>query len=117
MADAQSLPPQVQQQLQTLQALNQQMQATAAQRGQYEAMKAESEQALAALESLAADAPVYRSVGAFLVKEPSKQVAVDRLKEDLETMELRLNRMQKQEQQLREQMGQLQAKLQAALKP
>lgn len=112
----QTLPPAVQQQLAQLQQQNQQLQATAQQRAQFEAMKAEGEQALQALEALADDAPVYRSVGAFLVKEKGKADAVARLKEDQETLEIRIARLQKQESMLREAMQGLQAKLQGALK-
>ena len=111
-----TLSPQLQQQLALLQQQNQQLQATAQQRAQFEAMKAEGEQALAALESLPDDAPVSRSVGALLVKEPGKKAAVDRLKEDQETLEVRLARLQKQEAALRESMAGLQQKLQGALK-
>ena len=114
--DGPTLTPQVQQQLAQLQQQTQQLQATAQQRAQFEAMKAEGEQALAALESIADDAPVYRSVGAFLVKESGKQAAVDRLKEDQETLEIRVARLQKQEAQLKESMTALQQKLQGALK-
>ena len=111
-----NLTPAMQQQLAQLQQQNAQLQATAQQRAQFEAMKAEGEQALAALEALPEDAPVYRSVGALLVKEPGKKSAVDRLKEDQETLEVRLARLQKQEGALRESMAALQQKLQGALK-
>jgi prefoldin beta subunit len=117
MADP-ALPPhlsqQTQQQLQQLQMLNQQLQATAQQRAQFEAMKAESEQALAALEALPDEAPVFRSVGALLVQD-SKKAAHERLKEDAETLEVRVMRMQKQEATLKEQLTSLQGKIQAAL--
>ena len=112
----QTLPPAVQQQLAQLQQQNAQLQATAQQRAQFEAMKAEGEQALQALEALADGAPVYRSVGAFLVQEKSKAEAVARLKEEQETLELRVARLQKQEAALRESMQALQGKLQGALK-
>lgn len=112
----QTLPPAVQQQLAQLQQQTSQMQATQQQRAQFEAMKAEGEQALQALEALPDDAPVYRSVGAFLVKEKGKSEAVARLKEDQETLELRIARLQKQETALREALQSLQAKLQTALK-
>jgi len=111
-----TLSPQVQQQLQQLQAMNQQLQMAAQQRQQFEAMKAESEQALSALEALPDEAPVFRSVGALLVQD-TKKAAHDRLKDDAETLEVRVVRMQKQETQLREQMTALQAKIQAALGP
>ena len=114
MADP-ALTPQMQQQLAQLQTLNGQLQATMQQRAQFEAMKAESEQALEALSALPDGAAVYRSAGALLLKD-EKAAALARLKEDAETLEVRLNRMAKQEQQLKETMAGLQAKLQAALK-
>lgn len=116
MAEPQ-LTPALQQQLANLQSLNQQYQMAGQQRAQFEAMKAESQQALEALNSLPDDAPVYRSVGSLLVKEASKKAAADRLTDDLETLEVRLGRMQKQETQVKQQMTELQAKLQAALAP
>ena len=113
MAEPQ-LSPQLQQQLQQLQALNQSLQATAQQRAQFEAMKSESEQALEALGALADDAPVYRNVGALMVGD-TKAAAQARLKDEAETLEVRIARAQKQEGQLREQMTQLQQRLQSAL--
>ena len=110
-----NLPPQVQQQLAQLQAAHQQYQATMQQRAQYEAMKLESEQALEALTALGDDAAVYRNVGSLLVKD-TKADAIARLKEDAETMEVRVTRLQKQETQLREQLQKLQAQIQGALK-
>lgn len=114
MADP-ALTPQMQQQLAQLQALNGQLQATMQQKAQYEALKAESEQAVEALTALPDGAAVYRSAGALLLKD-EKAAALARLKEDAETLEVRVGRLGKQEQQLKESMATLQAKLQAALK-
>ena len=110
-----ALSPQMQQQLAQLQSLNGQLQATMQQKAQYEAMKAEGEQARDALKALPDGAAVYRSVGALLLKD-DKAAALGRLKEDAETMEVRVNRLAKQEAALKESMASLQAKLQAALK-
>ncbi|MHB8633001.1 MAG: prefoldin subunit beta [Thermoplasmatota archaeon] len=109
------ISPQLQAQIQQLSNLNQQLQGTLQQRAQLEAMKSESEQAVAALEGVAADAPVYRSVGAILVRESSKEVALARLKEDLETLGVRLSRIGKQEASAKESLKALQAKIQAQL--
>lgn len=114
MAEPQ-MTPQLQQQVAQLQAMNQQLSNTAQQRAQYEAMKAESEQALEALSGLDPKAAVYRSVGALLVQD-SHAAATERLKEDVETLTLRATRLQKQESDLRTQLQALQQKLQAAFK-
>lgn len=113
MADG--LSPQLQAQLQQLQSLNQQLQAAAQQKANFEAMKTESEQAIAALEGLPDDAPVYRNVGSLLVREPSRKVALERLKDDLETLEVRLTRVGKQEAAARTAATQLQQSIQASL--
>lgn len=110
-----NLTPQMQQQLAQLQSLNGQLQQTMQQKAQFEAMKMESEQALEALQALPDGATVYRSVGALLLKD-EKAAALGRLKEDAETMEVRVNRLNKQESALKESMASLQAKLQASLK-
>lgn len=114
MAEPQ-LTPQMQQQIAQLQSLNAQLTQTMQQRAQFEAMKAESEQALEALQGLPSGATVYRSVGALLMKD-ERDAAVARLKDDAETMEVRVSRLGKQEGALKEQMASLQAKLQAQLK-
>ena len=110
-----NLTPQMQQQLAQLQSLNGQLQQTMQQKQQYEAMKAESEQALDALNALPDGSAVYRSVGALLLKD-DKATALARLKEDGETLEVRVNRIAKQESAIKESMASLQAKLQASLK-
>ena len=110
-----ALTPQMQQQLANLQSLNGQLQQTLQQKQQFEAMRFESEQALEALQALPEGAAVYRSVGALLLKD-DKASAVGRLKEDAETMEIRVARLNKQETALKESMAALQAKLQASLK-
>ncbi len=113
MAEPQ-LSPQVQQQLQQLSMLNQQLQATLQQKAQMEAMKIEADEAAEALGALAADAVVYRGVGSLMVRE-DKTKAEERVKEESETLGIRINRIAKQEQALREQAGPLQQKIQAAL--
>ena len=110
-----SLTPQMQQQLAQLQALNGQLAQAMQQKAQFEAMKAESEQAIEALTALPDGAAVYRSVGALLLKD-DKASGLARLKEDAETLDIRVNRLGKQEAALKEQMASLQAKLQASLK-
>ncbi len=111
---AQEIPAELQQQVQQLQALNQQLQASAQQRQQFEAMLAENQRALRALKELAEDAPVYRNVGALLVRENSKGDAEVRLADEVETLELRVKRVKSQEEQLRGSFQALQTKLEAA---
>ncbi len=112
---AQEIPAELQQQVQQLQALNAQMQSSAQQRQQFEAMLAENQRALKAIKELPDDAPVYRNVGSLLVRETSKTDAESRLSDDVETLELRVKRMKSQEEQLRASFKALQTKIESAL--
>lgn len=110
----QEIPPELQQDIQQLQALSGQAQAVAQQRRQFELMHAEAKRALEALAEMAEDATVYRTVGSLMVQE-EKVKAEARLKDDLETMELRVKRAKEQEKAMEENLQKLQAKLQKAL--
>lgn len=116
MASSMDLPPQLQDQLQQLQNLQQQLQMTQQQRAQLEFQVKETERALAELESIDEKAPIYRSVGAYLVKTEGKSAVEKRLKEEKETLDVRLGAYQKQEGRLKEKASELQSKVQAALK-
>lgn len=116
MAQEAALPPEVQQQLMQLQNLSAQLQATAQQRLQMEALKAETDQAVEALDALPADAPVYRNLGSLLVKETGKDEAIKRLRDEQETLELRVKRLRSQEDALRASAQSLQQKIQGLLK-
>lgn len=104
----------LQQQVQQLQQMSQQLQQVAGQRQQFEAIVAESEMAIEALEGLADDATVYRNVGSLLLQDAGKDAAIKRLKDEMETMEIRVKRVKGQEDELRKAIDALQEKLQAA---
>ncbi|HLF16853.1 MAG TPA: prefoldin subunit beta [Candidatus Thermoplasmatota archaeon] len=110
-----ALPAKLQGEIANLQAMNAQLQQAAAQRAQFEMLKAETAEALDALAKLPDGAAVYRNVGSLLLQEKGKAAAEARLKEDLETLEVRLTRLAKQEQAIRESAQALQKKIQAAL--
>lgn len=109
-----SLSPELQQKIQTLQAVGGQLQQLTQQRQQFDAIMAESERARKALDKLADDAPVYRTVGSFMLGD-SKEAALKRLNDDAETLQIRIKRAKDQEAQLEEQFNQLQSDVQKAL--
>lgn len=110
MSDISQLPPQVQERLLRLQQLQRNLQTVLAQKQQVELELTESEQALTELESLAKDATVYKSIGSLLVKSQKTKVEQE-LKERKELLDTRVNVLGKQEERLRSQLNQLQAKL------
>ena len=103
----------LQAQVQQLQQMSQQLQSVAGQRQQYESIMHESKRAIESLEALADGAAVYRNVGSLLVQD-DKDAALTRLKDDLETMEIRVKRAKTQEEELKKSLEALQSKLQAA---
>lgn len=108
------LPPQVQERLLRLQQLQQTLQSVLAQKQQVELELTEIEQALSELDKLADGAVIYRTIGSLLVKTEKAKVTAD-LKERKELLNMRTTVLGKQEERLRGQLKDLQAKLQQDL--
>jgi prefoldin beta subunit len=110
------LPPQVQERLLRFQQLQQTLQSVLAQKQQVEIELTEVEQALAELQKTADEAVIYKAVGSLLVKTEKAKVTVD-LNERKELLNMRASVLGKQEERIRSQMKELQAKLQQDLAP
>jgi len=113
---AAELPPQLQDQLAQLQTLQQQLAVMVQQRQQLEFQIKDTQRALEELESVEANAPVYRSVGSLLVRTPGREVVKKQLSDEVETLQVRLKGFEKQEGRMKEKATELQSKLQAAVK-
>ena len=112
--EAPQIPADLQQKIQELQGLAQQVQSIARQRSQMELMESESKRALEALEAAPDDAAVYRNLGAILVQD-GLEAAKERLRDDLDTLEIRVKRARDQEGQLQERLESLQSEIEQAL--
>lgn len=110
------LPPQVQERLLRLQQLQQTLQSVLAQKQQVELELTEIEQALSELQKTADDAVIYRAIGTLLVKAEKAKIVAD-LNERKELLNTRVAVLGKQEERLRSQLKDLQAKLQQDLSP
>jgi len=110
------LPPQVQERLLRLQQLQQTLQSVLAQKQQVEIELTEIEQALSEVEKMAEDAVIYKAIGTLLVKAEKAKVTAD-LNERKELLNTRTTVLGKQEERLRSQLKDLQAKLQQDLSP
>jgi len=110
------LPPQVQERLLRLQQLQQTLQSVLAQKQQVELELTEIEQALSEMEKVADDAVIYKAIGSLLVRTDKAKVTAD-LNERKELLNMRASVLGKQEERLRSQMKELQAKLQQDLAP
>ena len=109
------LSPQIQDQITRLQQLRSQLQMIIQQRQQVELRLREIDEALEELEKIDDKTPLYKSVGALLIKAKGKADVQKELKSDKESQELRKTTLEKQEGRNREKLTELQSKVQNAL--
>lgn len=110
-----NLSPKVQNQLAQYQQLGQQIQMIASQRLQLEAQVSELARTIEELEKAPAESTIYRSIGALLIQNKDRGALVSELKEQHETLGLRVKTLDRQEKHLRERHQGLQQQLQEAL--
>jgi prefoldin beta subunit len=111
-----TLPPQVQERLLRLQQLQQTLQSVLGQKQQVELELMEINQALNELQKLTDDAVIYKATGSLLVRSERTKVTTD-LNERKELLTTRVTVLGKQEERLRGQLKEVQAKLQQDLNP
>jgi prefoldin beta subunit len=115
MSEGTELPPQVQEELVRLQQLQQTLQAVVSQKQQLEMDMTETDRALAELEKVTGETPVYKSVGNILVKA-NKDALLAELKERKELLNTRVTVLGRQEERTRERIKDIQQKLQDKLR-
>lgn len=108
------IPPDVREQLVRLQQLQQTLQAVLSQKQQLELEKTETQKALAELDKVTDDTPVYKSLGSILMKSDRQKLLVE-LKEKSELTNTRVIVLGKQEERTRSRLKELQQKLQERL--
>jgi prefoldin beta subunit len=108
------IPPDVREQLVRLQQLQQTLQAVLSQKQQLELEKTETQKALAELDKVTDDTPVYKSLGSILMKSDRQKLLVE-LKEKSELTNTRVTVLGKQEERTRSRLKELQQKLQERL--
>jgi prefoldin beta subunit len=109
-----NISPKVQNQLGMLQQLQQQLQTILQQKAQYELVVREAKRAQEEIKDSADDAVMYMSVGTVMMQK--KKEAVDtKLTEKVETLELRIKSLEKQEKMMQGKFEQLQSQIKAAL--
>jgi len=109
-----NISPKVQNQLSMLQQLQQQLQTILQQKAQYELAVREAKRAQEEIKDSADDAVMYLSVGTVMMQK-KKEVINTKLAEKVETLELRIKSLEKQEKMLQGKFEQLQAQIKAAL--
>ena len=109
-----NLSPKVQNQLGMLQQIQQQLQNVLQQKAQYEMAVHEAKRAQEEISDAAEDAVMYMSVGTVMMQK-KKEVVNAKLTEKVETLELRIKSLEKQEKMLQGKFEQLQAQIKAAI--
>ncbi len=109
-----NLSPKVQNQLGMLQQLQQQLQNVLQQKAQYQMAVHEAKRAQEEISDAAEDAVMYMSVGTVMMQK-KKEVINAKLTEKVETLELRIKSLEKQEKMLQGKFEQLQAQIKAAI--
>lgn len=108
------LPPQLQNLIAQLQQVQQQLQLVITQRAQLETLLEETKQALNEIQNVGEDTPIYKNVGSILVKE-SKEKILKELTEKVDSYDIRIKTLTRQEERLRERFAELQKKVQSML--
>jgi len=109
-----NISPKVQNQLGMLQQLQQQLQTILQQKAQYELAVREAKRAQEEISDSPEDAVMYLSVGTVMMQK-KKEVVNAKLNEKVETLELRIKSLEKQEKMLQGKFEQLQAQIKAAI--
>lgn len=105
---------QLQDQVNRLQQMRMQLQMIIQQRQQLEIRLKEIEEALSELEKTDSGTPIYKSVGAILIKSKGKSEIKKELQSNKESLELRKSTLDKQEGRTKEKLNELQSKVQNA---
>ena len=111
-----SIPPQLQEQLQRLQQLQQTLQVIISQRQQLEMENSEIDRALGELEKLPEDGVVYKSIGSLLMKSEKKKL-LEELRERKELTTTRVSVLTKQQSRAEGSLKELQQIIQDRIKP
>lgn len=107
------ISPQLQNQIAQYQQVQQQLQAVSSQKAQYDAQRREMARTLEELKASTGD--VYKSAGSLLIKVADKEALASELEESVETMEVRVNSLARQETTLQEKFKALSDSINAAM--
>ncbi len=116
MGEQERITPQLQEQLQRLQQLQQTLEAVVAQRQQLEMESIEVNRALTELGKIPEEGLVYKSIGSLLVRAEKKKVE-DELVERKELLATRISVLQRQQTRADERLKELQKSIQNQLRP
>ncbi|WOF16401.1 prefoldin subunit beta [Methanoplanus sp. FWC-SCC4] len=109
-----NIPPKVQNQLSMLQQVQQQLQTIMQQKSNFEMAAKEAKKAQEELGNVSEDADVFVTIGTVMMQKNKESVSSD-LADKIETLELRIKSLEKQEKMLQTKFEQIQQQIQAAM--
>lgn len=109
-----NLPPEAQEKLEQLQNLQETAQQVAVQKNQAETELEESRHAMQAIEDVGSETSMYREVGELMI-ETDYETAQEELEEKIDSLEIRVETLKKQEDRVETQFENLQEELQQLL--
>ena len=109
------IPQDIQEKLANFEQLKSQLQMIISQRGEMEARKKEMDSSIKALEG-SMEAEVFRKIGDILMKVSDRETLLRELKEDSETLGVRIKSLESQEKSARELYEKLGKEINEALK-
>jgi len=112
--EMQNIPPQVQQMLGQLESYQQQLQLVIQQKQKVQVDLNDAKKALEELEKAGENTLMYKTVGTLIVRTDRAE-ALEELKEKIETLEIRLKALERQEQKINEAVKALTQKIQGSL--
>lgn len=107
---SQEIPPEVQEQIQKLQGLQNQVQSIRAQVDSLQRQLNEDKATLKEIEGLNEEVELYKAVGRVMFKSTVKQVRTE-ISDEVELLELKVGTLKKQEERSRKQFEELNTKL------
>ena len=113
--EVQTLPSQLQEQLQKLQQLQQTLQLIVSQNQQVELELSETDKALSEIEKIAVKAVIYKSIGAILVESKRNKV-VNELKERKDLLNTRVTVLTRQQKRIEARVKELQKSIQERIR-
>lgn len=115
MTEVLKISPEAQQTLMQMQTFQQQMQTMNYQKETLKFQKLEAERALDELKKLKDKDEIFKAVGPILVKTKKSDMEAE-LKEKLETSDVRMKAIEKQEDKIKDKLEEIQKKLEVLLK-
>ena len=109
------IPENIQHQLDQFQQLQQQAQAVTIQKQNVEVQLQETKKAVEELEKSDADTEVFKTAGTLLIKVNQPEI-LEEMKEKVDTLELRLQTMTRQEERVLKKLKDMQTNIEAAMK-